>query len=325
MTTFTLNTAKGDTLAKWARTAPPPGVHLVYCEAGDHGTPTFVGRAHTLVQVVCRPGAVIRGALFRNTKGWLFRKCLFEAAGPVGPGNFVALVDTDDKSSDITFGTTSLDYGCEFRACQDVGALSVPEKLALHHTLVRLRGPRMVVAFSRLHDCRNVISLMGVGARAEDNVVERFTVDAIDVGGSCQRVLRNEIRDGRHFPEEELHADGIQLQDATATDVLIEGNVIGPSPQADYLQGITGFDGRWDSVKVLRNTVTACSSYEALSFFGVDKLALDGNVVTQQRPTGPVPWLRVVPSKTGRPSTNLALGVNFAPRVVIDPTTTRAA
>lgn len=220
MTDITLDPSKGQTLEVWAK-AIPGNAGIVRLAPGDHGRPIFRGRRSKLIQIVGVPGSVVCGALFRDTARWLFRRVLFSAPGLVGPDNFAAMVDTDALSSDITFGSNSMAYGCEFQACDDIGAMSVAEKLALPHTLVRLRGHNMVVSFSRLHDCRNAIQMSGLNCRAEDNGIERFNVDGIDLANSGQRVLRNLIRDGRHFVEEKQHADCIQLQDVTARDIIV--------------------------------------------------------------------------------------------------------
>ncbi|KQS86924.1 hypothetical protein [Rhizobium sp. Leaf383] len=319
MTDITLDPSKGQTLEKWAK-AIPSDAGIVRLAPGEHGRPLFTGRLKQTVQIVgpaSGPPAIVRAATFRDTARWLFRRILFQAAGVVGPNNFQAVVDTDTLSSDLTFGSTSKAYGCAFKACDDIGVLSVADRLALPHTLVRLRGRNMVVAFSRLHDCRNAIALLGPNCRAEDNIIERFTVDGIDMGGSGQRVLRNLIRDGRHFPEELLHADAIQHLDVAANDSIVADNIIEPSPFADYLQGITGFDGHWSGVQVLRNKVAPCNAYHGITLMGADGVTIEDNTVTHDG-SKVVPWIQVTASKDGRASTAVTCRGNTAPRMLID-------
>jgi hypothetical protein len=318
MTTYTLNSAKGDTLAKWGRTAPPPGIHMVYLD-GPHEFATLTGRAHTLVQIVCRPGAVVRGLRFKDTKGWLFRNCAFEAAGLVGLDNFTALIDTDEKSSDITFGTKGL--GCEFRACADVDALSVPEKLALHHTLVRLRGRRMVVAFSNLHDGRNAVQIMGPGCRVEDSIIRKMTADYVDWSGSNQKINRNKLSEGRHFPEEKLHADFIQgtggALESPITNIEIDSNEMDVGPVADYIQGCSVFDGRVKGLRVTNNRI-CCDAPNGIALYGVDDAYVDGNTVCVREGSKTGTWIEIRADKAGVPVRGAVERNNTAPQIKID-------
>ncbi len=57
---------------------------------------------------------------------------------------------------------------------------------------------------------RNVIGMSsGDNSLVEDNLIERFGNDGMEITASNLTVRKNLIRDGMHFPTEPLHPDGI--------------------------------------------------------------------------------------------------------------------
>lgn len=316
-TDITLDPAQGQTLEAWAK-AIPGDAGIVRLAPGDHGRPVFTGRRTSRIDIWGQPGAVVRGALFRDTSRWLFRRVKFQPASLAPPNAYyAAMVDTDALSSDISFGYSTLSSACDFSACDDISAVPATERPLLQGMLLRLRGRNMAATFSTFHDCRTAIQISGSNNRVEGCVVERFTVDGIGFDGAGHQIVGNTVRDARHHIEEREHCDGIQGYQAGGRDCVVARNVVGPSPLSDYMQGISGFDGMWTNLTVEDNDVTPSGAYHGITWFGPDGVMLQRNTVRQDRPGFP-PRIQITKAKDGRPAANVVERDNIAPQIMID-------
>lgn len=312
--TITLDPAKGETLAASVGKIAPGDT--VIALPGDHGAPAIVGAMTPRVQIVCRPGAVIGRTTITKAMGWLFKGCDFRGAANE-PGNNQRLVQTDLVSSDIDFDR------CSFASVENTSGWTPQDWVDRPYFLgLFLRGTNMNVSNSHFFNLRNALAARADNSRVMNNTFEAFGNDAMQIGASGLRIVGNTIRDGRHTPVDPLHADAIQgypaPKDGLYSDVLIEGNVVRPSPRGDYLQGISAFDGRWQNV-VIRGNRVATQAYHGITWFGVNSIVIEGNTVEPVPGVKEVPWIEVAPAKNGRPSTGVVVRANVTPVLRLRP------
>ena len=287
---------------------------------GDHGPLSLYGvDKGGRVMIVGRPSAAIGATMISSCANLLFRDCAFRGLSPIPQAtNF--LVQADSKSGKIGFDR------CTFAAQDDVSGWTPEDwRDKPYGVALALRGADQSVSNSRFFNCRSCLDLWGDRVQVTGNLFEAFGVDAIAFGhgGSWQTITGNTIRDGRHTTADPLHADAMQgypapKADAFSSHITIADNVIEASPLADYLQGISAFDGRWQAIKVQRNFVVT-SAWHGITFFGADGITIEGNTVVQERPGPVVPWIQVTKAKDGRCSTGVVVRDNVAPQVLVDP------
>ena len=143
----------------------------------------------------------------------------------------------------------------------------------------------------------------------EDNLVERFGNDGMDILSSNLTVRRNLIRDGMHTPADTLHPDGIQGWGNVKNVVIDSNRVIGLT---HGMQGISVFDDHWVGVTVTNNLVINTLYAHGITMFGVDDLVIANNTVIRSKPDGVANWIMVAPSKDHRPSSNVVVRNNIA-------------
>jgi len=185
---------------------------------------------------------------------------------------------------------------------------------------------RVQLVGNEVYACRNAIAAFGRGARVEANLVRDNSNDSVNFGASDVVIRQNLIKEGRNSPKDAFHADGMQGWEpaghGVVRNVLIERNSItkyGRSkarttddPTVSYQQGICIFDGRWDGVKIIDNSVVT-NSYHAIAAYGVDHLLVARNTVLATHPGAVDPWIGVFKGKDGRVPVNNVLRDNTCP------------
>lgn len=309
-----LDPSRGETLERAVKRARPGDILRLL--PGWHGNPEIAGSYDGTVLVVGMPGATVGRSRFRGAANWRFEKVDFRGETSM-PGMRASLVEADPASSNLTFADCSFATAEDSTGWTERDWVDKPYRLALH-----LRGNRMRVTGSHFFNVRNALAIMADDSLVEGNRFEAFGNDAIEFGANRLRIVGNTIRDGRHSPAERLHADAIQgfpaPGDTSFSDIVIADNRIEASPRADYLQGITAFDGRWRNVVVRGNSVVT-SAYHGITWFGVDGILIEGNQVVQEREGKITPWIEVAPSKEGRLSSDIVVRGNISPLVRIRP------
>lgn len=310
MTAYTLDPAKGQTLASFMK-ARPVLVAGDYIEllAGDHGAPVITGLNPGRVTIIGRAGNTVGATVFSTTSNWLVRGVNFRAVNPT-PGAINFMVRTDVVSTDIGFDA------CTFSTVEDASAWSPADWVNLpYHTALILRGPRMACTNSRFFNVRNCLSASTDNGWVSGNTMEDFGCDGIDFGANWLRIENNTIRNCRHSAAEPLHADGMQGMPApnggTFANISITGNTIEAGPYCDYMQGLDIFDGRWAKITLKGNTIKV-GTWNAIAMYGIDGITITGNTVVATNPAQ-VSWIQVTASKEGRLSTKVVCYGNTAP------------
>ena len=162
---------------------------------------------------------------------------------------------------------------------------------------------------------------MGPRSLIADNVFDNIANDSIDIITGDITIRRNQIREGRHNSQVQLHADGIQgwtLNGATNENVSIDSNSIvnlNPDPN-NYMQGITIFDGKWKNVSIVNNLVVT-NHWHGISVYGVDGAAIVNNTVIPASDKFST-WILVHEGKDKSRSTNTIVRNNLANDIVVD-------
>lgn len=277
---------------------------------GFHGDVVVRGRFEQEIRIRGRAGAVLGRTVFQDAARWRLENVDFRG-GPASPGSRSSLVETDRLSSGLSF------VNCSFATGDDTDGWTPEDWVARpYQQALLLRGAGMSVIGSHFFNVRNALAVFSDDSLIEANRFERFGNDAIAFGANRLQIVGNSIGDGRHSAAEKLHADAMQgypaPDDGSYSEILIADNTIRASPRADYLQGISAFDGRWRNVAVRRNHVVT-SAYHGISWYGVDGIVIEDNEVIEERPGSIIPWIAVLPAKTGRPSSGVVVQRNQAP------------
>jgi parallel beta-helix repeat protein len=188
-----------------------------------------------------------------------------------------------------------------------------------------VQGTRTAVRNIRVTGVYNGILVTGDASAIEDSVVDGFAGDGMRALGNNSRISRNRIQNC--FVINKSHRDGIQSYSrgpngkpgaGTQRDLVIEGNRIlewtlgRNSPLRCELQGISLFDGMFDSIRI-ENNVVVMSAYHGITVAGgLNSIIRNNTVVAANGQPGRRPWIRVSAHKNGTPSKNVLVADNLA-------------
>ena len=157
----------------------------------------------------------------------------------------------------------------------DVGRWSDSDLINKTAIGIITKGICATISDNHFYNLRDGIVLYGDQTIVEDNTIDDFSNDGIDVVASNQTIRHNAINPGRHPAGDPLHADGIEgwtLNGVTNKNLVIDRNKIqknGGDGRIDYLQGITIFDGKWDDI-IISNNVVITNTWHGITLMGVN-------------------------------------------------------
>jgi parallel beta-helix repeat protein len=263
--------------------------------------------------------AVLRSLKVVGASHWRFKNLKVQANRPASARELSSLTQISGDSfhgmSDNIIVETS-----SFSSQEDVSGWSGADWVNKPYMYVfSTRSRCTTLTGSHFYNVRNAVELAGDDSLVEDNLIERFGNDGIDVIASNLIVRRNTIRDSRHTPAEPMHPDAIQgwtLRNATNRNILIDGNLIlNPNTSDDNaLQGISIFDGLWDGVRIVNNVV-ASNIWHGIALYGVENAEVINNTVVPVRPGKYMTWIAINPSKLRKPSSNIIVRNNIAGQI----------
>ena len=301
-----------------------PGDTIVLM-SGDHGSVDFKQYDNDdFISVVAGKGQtpIVRSLHILASSRWLFRGIKFQGVRPEGDkhGPLVGVVSHGwlGPSSDIIFADNSFSTEDNTAGWSPQDWVEKPYATGLATT-----GARCVtVVNNHFFNLRDALSVSGDHSLVEDNLIEDFGNDGIDVMASDLVIKGNRIRGSHHTPAESLHPDAIQgwtLRGATNRNVVINSNsIVNLNPPDDnLLQGITIFDGHWDGLKVVNNLVIT-NAWHGISLFGVDNALVINNTVAPSRPQRYPAWLMIHDAKNKAPSHGVIVRNNIASELSVD-------
>jgi hypothetical protein len=287
-----------------------PGDTLVLM-SGDHGTVDIRQYANdAFISVVAgkQQTPVIGAMRVAGSSHWLFRGLKFQGARPTESGMYNKEVSIEGQgffgpSDNIVFVDNSFSTADSTDSWTDRDWVDKPYLVTLA-TSARCS----TLAHNHFFNVRIAIGMEGDNSMIEDNLIERFGNDGMDIAASDLTVRRNLIRDGMHTPTETLHPDGIQGWGEKRNVVIDSNRVLNFNHP---LQGISVFDGHWVGVTVTNNLVIT-TAWDGMTMLGVDDAVIANNTVIRAKPDGVTTWLKVAPSKDHRASSNVVVRNNIS-------------
>lgn len=180
--------------------------------SGNHGTPILQGYVNDeFITVMAAPQQtpVVSGMKINGSSRWMFGGIKFE--GPktsteavnglieisrsnwAGPADNIIFINNSVSTEDNVAGWSESDW------------VNKP----FYYGLLSY-GTCVTVSQNRFYHLRNAIAISGDRMLVEDNVIEDFGNDGLNVTASQLTIRRNIIRNAHHFAAETLHSDGIQ-------------------------------------------------------------------------------------------------------------------
>lgn len=187
---------------------------------------------------------------------------------------------------------------------------------------IHVMGAQSIVRNSTVTGIRNGIIAAGADSLVERNSVNGFSRDGLRGLGNrgvfrANRVT-NCIKIGKN------HDDGFQswsprkVKGAVISGLKIEGNIIiewtaSPGhPLRCRLQGISMFDGFYDSL-IIRNNIVSISAYHGITVSGGRNVLIANNtVVSNSGKRQKNPWIAVLSHKNKSPAQNVTVANNLA-------------
>lgn len=309
-----------------------PGDTLVLL-SGDHGDVNLQQMMNSGFIAVVGPAnntAVIRTLKITASSHWHFKNLKFEGLRKETTWPMSGLVEL--KTNDYFGATDSFVFESNvFTSQDDVSAWSNADWVKKPYDYAFVMSDRVqctTIQNNHFYNIRNAIAVGGDNTVIEDNLIEHFGNDGIDIAASNLIIRHNTIRDGHHTPEESMHADGIQgwtLHGATNKNVTIDGNTIInlEMNENNYLQGISIFDGLWNGLRVTNNVVVT-NTWHGIALYGVENAEVVNNTVPPARPGKFMTWIAVRAAKTKQPSSNVVIRNNIAGQIVLNGVDVRA-
>ena len=288
-----------------------PGDTLVLM-SGNHGDidiRQYVNDA--FISVIAGKGqSPVAGSLYLLASShWLFRGIKFQKVKPantpprtrvllanlashgwIGPSDNVIFVDNSISTEDSTAAWTDQDW------------VDRP-----YDTAFSTSARCTTFANNHIYNVRDAVYLAGSDVLVQDNLIERFGNDGIDVTASNTIVRRNLIRNGMHTDKDYLHPDGIQGW-GTPKNVVIDSNRV---INLDHpMQGIDVFTGHFDGLRVTNNLVIVVT-WNGMTIVGVDNLSIVNNTVLSGNPTYTT-WILTGGSKEDPNPKNVVVRNNIA-------------
>ncbi len=190
-------------------------------------------------------------------------------------------------------------------------------------------GNRAVISRNTIKNIRRGATLGGDQIEFSYNSIDVFVDDGLDYTSNHTVISHNIITNHYGKLESGNHNDGIQgwtINGTIIQSLVIDGNIViestgaypwipvipGNGGPADYIQGISIFDGDWNNITVTNNVVVASISH-GLSFSGIKNGLIANNTVLGQSVNTPfITALGVYNRKDGTPSSNVIIRNNIA-------------
>ncbi len=240
---------------------------------------------------------------------WLFKGIKFQKARPatekfatlvsmvshgwLGPSDNIVFVDNSLSTEDLTSSWTDDDW------------VSKPYNVALVSS-----GRCVTIAHNHVFNVRDAMGVSGSDVLVENNLIEHFGNDGIDIAASNVTVKGNSILEGNHTSKEWLHPDGIQGW-GNSKNVVIDSNRV--VNFGHPMQGIDVFDGHWDHVRVTNNLVVSHTGH-GMTIIGADNLFIANNTVLSTNSGAPT-WIQTGSSKDKRAPINVIIRNNIATNI----------
>jgi len=295
-------------------TPPVKGGDIIYLMSGDHGD-VFLRRAvsEQFIQVAAAPGQkpVLSTLRVSGASHWLLRGLTVRSPKPDAKAGG-ALVDIRDNNyhgpvDNIIFEENEV-------LTPDGESWSEEQWASKPRFGVLAEGRCLTVSRNHIWYVDGGLGVGGENDLVEDNLIEKFAVDGIDMTASNLILRRNTIRDGRLYPNNPAHADGIQgwtVGGATNRNVTIDSNTIIKTGDRNKsnMQGISIFDGKWDGVRIVNNVVVG-NHFHGVALFGVAHALVANNTVVPSDTAAT--WILVRMGKDKTPSTDVVVRNNVS-------------
>lgn len=195
---------------------------------------------------------------------------------------------------------------------------------------VLLEGPDSAIEASMLTGTRFAIAMTGPNARVDGNVVRGFAGDGLRGLGDGSVFRYNRVQDCVKINDN--HDDGFQSWSrgkdgrsggGVVKGLVLEGNTIlewtGPAdhPLRCSLQGIGLFDGMFQDLTIVNNTISVSAPHGIAVAGGINVVITNNTLVHPWQAGKKSPWIRVGPHKNGTPSRNVIVANNAAPSVSV--------
>lgn len=190
-------------------------------------------------------------------------------------------------------------------------------------------GKTIVIRKCLINGVHNGCGLDGDKVTFEDNVIEGFLNDGMNVSSGNTLIARNRITDQMEGLDDNHH-DGIQVFDLTGegrSNLTIRDNYIARSTgkykaiptvavasDYDVLQGIVLFNGVWRKV-VVENNVVISTAYNGIVLSGAKDSVIRGNTVISQSQLSS--WVCVRDNRDGDPTESVICERNLSPSYLI--------
>ena len=220
----------------------------------------------------------------------------------------------------------------EIHSIVDASGWGPGEWVDLASSGVDIDAARVTLRDSRIRNVRFGVSVSGVDARIERNLVDGFSADGLRGLGDrgvfeYNRVQNNLV--GDDFDDN--HDDGFQswsvgpggVGTGAVTGVVLRGNVFlnatdPANPLRSAMQGIGCFDGFFDDWTV-ENNVVVTDHWHGISFYGMrDSRILNNTVIDLAGGQPGPPWIMVHDHKDGPPSERVLVRNNLATDYSLD-------
>ncbi len=220
----------------------------------------------------------------------------------------------------------------EIHSIDDASGWGPAEWVDLASSGVDIDAARVTLRDSRIRNVRFGVSVSGVDARIERNLVDGFSADGLRGLGDrgvfeYNRVQNNLV--GDDFDDN--HDDGFQswsygpggVGTGAVTGVVLRGNVFvnatdPVNPLRSSMQGIGCFDGFFDEW-IVENNVVVTDHWHGISFYGMrDSRILNNTVIDLAGGQPGPPWIMVHDHKDGRPSERVLVRNNLATDYALD-------
>lgn len=290
---------------------------VIYLMSGNHGNVQISGAINKeFISVLAAPGQTPMLSSLRvdGSSKWMFAGLKIQSGADSaansrglitfgrnqwrGPTDNIILVDSSVSTTDDTSGWSDMDW------------VKKPYEGGL------ITGATCVTISRNLfYNLRNAIYIDGNKTLVENNRINNFGNDAIDIVASDLVIRNNTITNGRNTKSETLHADGIQGwtgKNMTNRNVVIDGNTIiktGDS-KVSYLQGITIFDGEWDGLTISNNVVVT-NHWHGISVYGATNAQILNNTVVAYDPVNYPTWIVLKKGKEGKSPQNVVIRNNI--------------
>ena len=308
--------------------APVHAGDTLWLRTGYHGALTIQGAYNTsAVTIAAQPGHTprLRSVLVRAAQNWVLRGLSISPSHASPPPSSITIVDVEDHH----FFGPAWDievHDSDIFSIAAASAWSANDWVNVASSGVSVDSDRVTIRNCRVRNVRFGISVSGVAARIQENLVDGFSADGLRGLGDdglfeYNRVQNSYVED----PPDPNHDDGFQswsvgpggVGTGEVRGVVLRGNVfvnhVNPAhPLRTSMQAIGCFDGffvNW----VVENNVVITDHWHGIAFLGMRDSRIVNNTVIDLDPGTPgPPWIAVIPHKNGQPSSNVIVRNNLA-------------